>query len=81
MKKFSEKSSKIAIISAHGRNIWSKRKVIRNIGLRIVYWFSYKPTQNTLRKHGISKKLKTRKDIAIVRPGKGSAVVILDRDI
>ena len=46
-----------------------------------VYWSSYKPTQNTLRKHGILKKLRTRKDIVIVRPDKGSGVVILDRDI
>ena len=35
-----------------------------------VYWSSYKPTQNTLRKHGILKKLRTRKDILIVRPDK-----------
>ena len=35
-----------------------------------VYWSSYKPTQNTLRKHGILKKLRTRKDIVIVRPDK-----------
>ena len=46
-----------------------------------VYWSSYKPTQSTLRKHGILKKLRTRKNIVIVRPGKGSGVVILDRDI
>ena len=46
-----------------------------------VYWSSYKPTQNTLRKHGILKKLRTRKDIAIVRPDKGSGVAILDSDI
>ena len=46
-----------------------------------MYWSSYKPTQNTLRKHGILKKLRTRKDIVIVRPDKGSGVVILDRDI
>ena len=46
-----------------------------------VYWSSYKPTQNTLRKQGILKKLGTRKDIVIARPGKGSGVVILDRDI
>ena len=45
------------------------------------YWSSYKPTQNTLRKHGILKKLRTRKDIIIVRRDKGSGVVILDRDI
>ena len=37
-----------------------------------VYWSSYKPTQNTLRKHGILKKLRTRKDIVIVRPDKRS---------
>ena len=46
-----------------------------------VYWSLYKPTQNTLGKHGILKKLRTRKDIVIVRPDKGSGVVILDRDI
>ena len=34
-----------------------------------------------LLKHGILKKLRTRKDIVIVRPDKGSGVVILDRDI
>ena len=43
-----------------------------------VYWSSYKPTQNTLRKHGILKKLRIRKDILIVRPNKGNGVVILD---
>ena len=46
-----------------------------------VYWCSYEPTQNTLRKHGILKKLRIRKDIVIVRPDKGSGVVILDRDM
>ena len=35
----------------------------------------YKPTQNTLEKHGILKKLRTKKDIVIVRPEKGSGVV------
>ena len=45
------------------------------------HWSSYKPSQNTLRKHGILKKLRTRKDIVIVRPDKGNGVVILDRDI
>ena len=34
-----------------------------------------------LRKHGILKKLRTKKDIVIVIPDKGSGVVILDRDI
>ena len=37
-----------------------------------MFWSSYKPTQNTLRKHGILKKLRTRKDIVIVRPDKRS---------
>ena len=46
-----------------------------------MYRSLYKPTQNTLRKHGILRKLRTRKDIVIVRPDKGSGVVILDRDI
>ena len=46
-----------------------------------MYWSSCKPTQNTLRKHGILKKLRTRKDIVIARPDKRSGVVILDRDI
>ena len=51
------------------------------LNLANVYRSSYKPTQNTLRKHGILKKLRTRKDIVIVRPDKGNGVVILDRDI
>ena len=51
------------------------------LNLANVYWSSYKPTQNTLRKRGILKKLRTRKDIVIVRPDKGSGVVILDIDI
>ena len=46
-----------------------------------MYWSSNKPTQNTLRKHGILKKIRSRKDIVIVRPDKGSGVVILDRYI
>ena len=46
-----------------------------------MHWFSYKPTQNTLRKQGILKKIRTRKDIVIVRPDKRSGVVILDTDI
>ena len=35
-----------------------------------VYWSSYNPTQNKQRKHGISKQLRTRKDIVIVRQKK-----------
>ena len=55
------------------------KATISNLGN--VYWSSYKPTQNTLRKHKILKKLRTRQDIVIVRPDNGSGVVILDRDI
>ena len=61
------------------RNPGELKAMISN--LANVYWSSYKPTQNTLRKHGILKKLRTRKDIVIVRPDKGSGVLILDRDI
>ena len=46
-----------------------------------MYWSWYKPTQNTLRKHRILKKLSSREDIVIVRLDKGSGVVILHRDI
>ena len=46
-----------------------------------MYWSSYKLTQNTLRKHGILKKLRTRNNIAIVRPDKESGVVMLGRGI
>ena len=51
------------------------------LNLANVYWSSYKPTQNTLRKNEILKKLRPRKDIVIIRPDKVSGVVILDRDI
>ena len=67
------------------RNIKDERKsgelkaTISN--LANVYWSSYKPTQNTLRKLRILKKLRIRKDIVIVRTDRGSGVVILDRDI
>ena len=44
-----------------------------------VYWSTYKPTKNTLKKHGILKRLRTNKHIVITRPDKGSGVVILDK--
>ena len=44
-----------------------------------VYWSTYKPTKNTLKKHGILKRLCTNKDVVITRPDKGSGVVILDK--
>ena len=43
------------------------------------YISSYKPNKNTLKKHGILKRLKNNKDIVIIRPDKGSGVVILNR--
>ena len=46
-----------------------------------MYWSLYELTQNTLRKHGILRKLRTRKDIVIVTPDKENGVVILNRDI
>ena len=46
-----------------------------------VYWSSYKFTQNTLRKHGILKKLRTIKNIVIITPEKRNGVAILDRYI
>ena len=46
-----------------------------------IYWSSYKPTQNKLRKHGILKKLIIMKDIVIVTPNKWNDVVFLDGNI
>ena len=43
------------------------------------YASSYKPTKNTLAKHGILKKLRKNKDIIILRPDKGNGIVILNR--
>ena len=67
------------------RNLKDERKSgelkARTSNLANVYWSSHKPSQNTLRKHGILKKLRTRKDIVIDRPDKGSGVAILNRDI
>ena len=42
-----------------------------------VYWSTYKLTKNTLKKHGILKRL--RSNIVITRPEKGSGIVILDK--
>ena len=46
-----------------------------------IYWSSYKPTQNKLRKHGILKKPIIIKDIVIVTPNKWNDVVFLDGNI
>ena len=43
------------------------------------YITAYKPSKTTSRKHGILKRLIKNKDIIIIRPDKGSGVVILNR--
>ena len=45
------------------------------------YYHSYRPTATQLRKHKILDKLKKNKDIVILKPDKGNAVVILDRSV
>ena len=71
-------NNSLFLVAGFKRNSGELKATISN--LANVYWSSYKPTQNTLRKHGILKKLRTRKEIVIVRPDKGSGVIILDRD-
>ena len=44
------------------------------------YCSSYKPTRQTLKKHGILKKLRQNKNIVICKPDKGNSVVGLNRD-
>ena len=44
------------------------------------YANSYKPALHALKKHRIFKRLANNKDIVILRPDKGSATVILNRD-
>ena len=43
------------------------------------YYNSYKPSRDSLKKHGTLKKLKNNKDIVITKPDKGNGVVIMDR--
>ena len=43
------------------------------------YTFNYKPTKSTLNKHRILKRLKNNNNIVILRPDKGSGVVILNK--
>ena len=43
------------------------------------YYNSYSPSKSTLKKHGILKRLRSNKDIVIVKPDKGNGVIILDR--
>ena len=45
------------------------------------YYHSYKPTTAQLKKHRIMEKLRKNKDIVILKPDKGNAVVILDRQL
>ena len=44
------------------------------------YVNSYKPTLHALEKHRVLKRLANNRDIAILRPGKGSRTVVLIRD-
>ena len=43
------------------------------------YYSNYKPSQQTLKKHGILKRLRDNKDLVITRPDKGNGVVIMNR--
>ena len=43
------------------------------------YYSKYKPSTQTLKKHGILKKVRENKDIVITYPGKGKGVVIMNR--
>ena len=44
-----------------------------------IYYSRYRPSETTIRKHNILKKLKQNTDIIICRSDKGKGVVILDR--
>ena len=44
------------------------------------YVNAYKPTQNSLKKHKVLKRLRESKDNLILRPDKGCGTVILDRE-
>ena len=43
------------------------------------YYSKSKPSTQTLKKHGILKKLRENKDIVITHPDKGNRVVIMNR--
>jgi len=43
------------------------------------YVLNYRPSRNTLKKHGILKKLRGDQNIVIVKPDKGNGVVILNK--
>ena len=43
------------------------------------YYSKYKQSTQTLKKHGILKKVRQNKDIVITYPGKGKGVVIMNR--
>lgn len=49
--------------------------------LATTYVNSFKPSLNDLKKLKILKKLKENKDIIILRPDKGSSVVVLDNEV
>ena len=43
------------------------------------YYSNYKPSKNSLKKHGVLKKLKNNENIVITSPDKGNGVVILNK--
>ena len=43
------------------------------------YVYKYSPSQSTLKKHGVLKRLRSNKDIVILRPDKGNGIVVLNR--
>ena len=45
------------------------------------YYHSYKPSSSQLKKHRILNSLRKNKDIVILKPDKGNAVVVLDRSV
>ena len=45
------------------------------------YYYNYHPNKETLKKHGILKRLRNNKYIVVCKPDKGNGVVILDRKI
>ena len=58
----------------HGNEVKSKLSYFANS-----YVHGYHPNGSSLKKHGILKKLRSRKDIVIVKPDKGNGVVVLNR--
>ena len=45
------------------------------------YFCNYKPSNTAIKKHGILKRLRSNKDIKILKPDKGNGVIILDSSV